>query len=105
MELYYYVYILYSEQHDKYYIGYTSNPSARLEVHNTVEGKNTYTSKYRPWRMEALFSCGRDKQLAIKTERWIKRQKSRKLLQRLIDNTIALEGMMAQLVRVPHERD
>ena len=41
------VYILYSEGHDKYYIGQTSNLEERLQAHNS--GKSTYTSRYLPW--------------------------------------------------------
>jgi putative endonuclease len=43
----YYVYILYSENHDKYYIGQTNDVKARLERHNN--GLENFTSKYIPW--------------------------------------------------------
>ncbi len=43
----YYVYILYSEKHDKYYIGQTNDVKARLERHNN--GLENFTSKYIPW--------------------------------------------------------
>ncbi|MBL7789689.1 MAG: GIY-YIG nuclease family protein [Chitinophagales bacterium] len=43
----YYVYILYSEKHDKYYIGQTNDVKARIERHNN--GLENYTSKYIPW--------------------------------------------------------
>ena len=43
----YYVYILYSEKHDKYYIGQTDDVKARLERHNN--GLENFTSKYIPW--------------------------------------------------------
>ena len=43
----YIVYVLYSRNHDKLYIGYTSNLSNRMESHN--ETGRGYTKRYRPW--------------------------------------------------------
>ena len=45
----YYVYILYSEVQDKYYIGSTQDVTERLDRHNS--GKEKYTSKYIPWNL------------------------------------------------------
>ena len=44
-----FVYILYSESHDKYYVGQTNDLRARLKRHNSGNSKNT--SPYRPWIM------------------------------------------------------
>ncbi len=44
-----YVYILYSEQHDMYYVGATNDLEDRLRRHNS--GIENHTSKYRPWKM------------------------------------------------------
>ena len=33
----FYIYILYSESFDKYYVGYTSDITRRLEEHNTIK--------------------------------------------------------------------
>jgi putative endonuclease len=43
----YFVYILYSEAFDKFYIGQTNNISIRLERHNAKKEK--YTAPYVPW--------------------------------------------------------
>jgi putative endonuclease len=43
----YTVYVLYSRDHDKLYIGYTSNLSKRMISHN--ETGNGYTKRYSPW--------------------------------------------------------
>ncbi|MBK6392861.1 MAG: GIY-YIG nuclease family protein [Saprospiraceae bacterium] len=43
----YYVYILYAEAHDKYYIGQTQDVAARLKRHN--DGIETYSKKFAPW--------------------------------------------------------
>lgn len=44
----YYVYVLYSADYNKIYIGYTSNLSDRIMAHNEKATKG-YTVKFRPW--------------------------------------------------------
>ncbi|MBX9784437.1 MAG: GIY-YIG nuclease family protein [Chitinophagaceae bacterium] len=101
----YYLYILFAERYNLYYVGYTSNYQQRLIQHNTQDFFNTYTSKYRPWKMMAVFECGEIENDAIRLERFIKKQKSRKLIEKLIDPDFIPEGSLVQLVRVPHLRD
>jgi putative endonuclease len=101
METQFYIYILYSKGYDKYYIGYSSDPWRRLEEHNT-KPFNTYTSKYRPWSIRAVVKCGNQENEAIKLERLIKKQKSRKLIEQLTDPLFVPYAALAQLVRVPH---
>ncbi len=50
-----YLYILYSPKFDKYYVGETKDIDVRLFSHNNTD-RNTFTSKYRPWQLEVLFS-------------------------------------------------
>ena len=45
----FYVYILESVNHGKYYIGQTSNLDIRLNSHN--KGNNKYTIPYKPWKI------------------------------------------------------
>jgi putative endonuclease len=101
----FYIYILYSTPHDKYYVGYTSNYVQRLHQHNHQEFFNTFTSKYRPWELSAVFECNSKENEAIKIEHFIKKQKSRKLIEQLINPSFSPNGVLAQLVRVPHLRD
>jgi len=44
------VYVLYSEVHDKIYVGFTSNLSQRLLSHNEL-GTKGWTIKFRPWKL------------------------------------------------------
>ena len=46
----YVVYILYSSEHDKTYIGFTSSLINRFRSHNELS-KRGWTIKYRPWRV------------------------------------------------------
>jgi putative endonuclease len=45
----YKIYILYSDQHKKTYVGFSEDISKRLEKHNA--GKVTSTKNFRPWRI------------------------------------------------------
>ena len=62
-----YIYILYSEISDLYYVGYTNNPKRRLEENNTYS-YNTFTSKHRPWKLKTFFECGSNERDAIRIE-------------------------------------
>jgi putative endonuclease len=79
----FYVYILYSVGHDKFYIGQTQDVHRRLHEHNNMD-KNTFTAKYRPWSLKAAFPVGDDRGMALKIERFIKKQKSKEFIKRLI---------------------
>lgn len=87
-----------------YYVGYTNDYLRRLKEHNEQEKFNTFTSKHRPWDLKAAFACGNSESDAVKIERFIKKQKSKNFIERLIlaDN---FTGSLAQLVRVPKLRD
>lgn len=107
----FYVYILHSETFDKYYVGSSSSPWNRLVKHNTSTF-NTYTSKYRPWILKAVFKAGNTRGEAEKSEKFIKKQKSRNLLLKLIDPKFKPTGDLAHpdsyrevRVSVPKLRD
>lgn len=80
----FFIYILYSESFDKYYIGYTENVEKRLFFHNNPI-KVCYTSKHRPWMLKRSFSVGASKRKALQVERKIKKMKSRKFVEDLLN--------------------
>lgn len=45
----FFVYILFSEDHDRFYVGHTNSLTRRLTEHNT--GKNPSTAPYKPWKL------------------------------------------------------
>ncbi len=100
----YYFYIIYSETFDKYYSGSSKDPWKRLIKHNTSDFI-TFTSKYRPWVLKATFIAGNTRSQAETIEKFVKKQKSRALLLKLIEPEFKPNGKLAQLVRVPHMRD
>ena len=101
----YYIYVLYSESSGLFYIGYTNDYVRRLKEHNHQDQFNTFTSKHRPWLLKAVFECSMIEKEAIRIERFIKNQKSKKLLEQLIDPNFKPSGVLAQLIRVPDIRD
>ena len=101
----YYIYILYSVASNVYYVGYTRNYNLRLIQHNEQDKFNTYTSKHRPWKLKAVFEIGSEEKIAIQIERYIKKQKSRKLIELLSDVNFIPNNKLSKLIRVFHECD
>ena len=100
----FYVYILYSESADRYYIGHTDEPDRRLEAHNTVI-KNSYTAKFRPWIRKACFEVSESRGEAKRVETYLKRMKSRKLIEKLINDTKEFDTIMKLVRAIPTRRD
>jgi putative endonuclease len=78
----YFVYIIYSEKCDRYYIGYCADVNIRLERHNA--GMVTATRNCRPYQTKATKSFQTEIE-ARREELRLKKQKSRKYLERLIE--------------------
>ena len=80
----FYVYILYSQKSDRFYIGHTMDVYKRLEEHNNQRMTTKYTSKHLPWDLVLYFKISESRGEAILVERFIKNQKSREFIRRLI---------------------
>jgi putative endonuclease len=79
----YCVYFLQSLKNNSYYIGVTDNVSRRLKQHNKGESKSTISK--RPWilkRAERYLNIN----LAYKRERFLKKMKSRKIIEKIISS-------------------
>lgn len=66
----YTVYILYSEKHNKTYVGFTTDMQARFLSHNEL-GIKGWTIKFRPWiiiHTEEFYN----KAEAMRREKWFK---------------------------------
>jgi putative endonuclease len=100
----FYIYIIYSNTAEKFYVGHSENPWDRLVQHNENEG-DKYTGKYQNWELKAVFQVSENRGDALLIEKFIKRQKSKKLLLKLIEPEFIPTGDLAQLVRVPYVRD
>ncbi|MGC9450030.1 MAG: GIY-YIG nuclease family protein [Oceanipulchritudo sp.] len=68
--IYHYVYILRSTKYPtQTYVGYTTNLSNRLAIHNS--GQSHHTRKYRPWSMETVIRF-KHRAPALAFERYLK---------------------------------
>ena len=78
-----YCYILFSNKLNKYYVGSTTDIARRLEEHN--RGKEKFTKSGCPWIIvySEIFAELSD---ARKRETYIKKQKSRKYIDKLISS-------------------
>ena len=80
----FYIYILYSRSSNKYYIGSTSDVNRRFEEHNNPQVKTKYTAKHLPWELKVSFRCSDSRGDGLLIERFIKNQKSRAFIEKLI---------------------
>ncbi len=77
-----FVYILQSLKNNRFYIGSTTNLKRRFEEHNS--GKSKYTSESKPFILifsQKYYSI----HMARKAEYWLKSQKDKKFLQKIIN--------------------
>ncbi len=79
----YFVYILFSEKLNRYYIGATKDISDRLEKH--LWNHKGFTSKAKDWvlKYSEAYELKSD---ALKRESQIKKWKSRKMIEKLISD-------------------
>ena len=95
-----FIYILFSQSYNKFYVGRATDPRKRLEQHN--EGKlEKYTGKATDWQLAAVFRVIGGSGAAEKAERYIKLQNSNELIVKLINPTYYPDGKLGTLVRVP----
>jgi putative endonuclease len=76
------VYVLYSEQYNKTYTGFTSNLIERFKSHNLLETKG-YTLKFRPWEV-VYVEFYNSKTEAMKREKYLKSGVGREFIKNLI---------------------
>ncbi|MHB0756871.1 GIY-YIG nuclease family protein [Polaribacter sp. M15] len=78
----YFLYILYSKNLDKYYVGVSVNIEERLQRH--LSNHKGFTSRAKDWQI-VYFEKYENRLLALKREKRIKNWKSRKMIEKLID--------------------
>ena len=77
----YSVYIIESLQDNSFYIGSTEDKDRRLNEHNY--GRTRYTKNKRPWKI-VFFENYETREEAVRRERYLKRQKSKIYIKKLI---------------------
>ena len=79
----FFVYIIFSEKLNRYYVGHTDNIVIRLTQHN--DGLSSYTAKAKDWKL-AYSEIFITREEAHKREREIKAKKSRKYIEYLLSS-------------------
>jgi putative endonuclease len=77
------VYVLYSEKHNKIYVGMTSNLEQRFLSHNEL-GKKGWTIRFRPWLILYTEEY-KEKSTALKREKQLKSGQGREFIRSLIE--------------------
>ena len=77
-----FVYIIYSNEYDQFYVGETENLEDRLEQHNSGYFPKGFTSKAKDWKLFLSIGCI-DRIHARKIERHIKKMKSKRYIRNL----------------------
>ena len=80
----YFVYALYSEKFEKFYIGYSENPDKRLQSHNDIMN-NGWTKKFQPWKIIFTEQCN-SKSEALIREKQLKTSRGRNFIHSLIQS-------------------
>lgn len=78
----YFVYIIYSEGLNGYYVGRTIDLEKRINEHNTGFYKKSFTAKANDWSLFFSMVC-RDKSQALNIENHIKKMKSKIYIENL----------------------
>jgi len=78
----FYVYVLYSIEYNKIYIGYTSDLQARLTSHNHPQNHG-WTARYKPWTLvyQEEFKSKKD---AMVREQQLKSAQGRQFIKSLL---------------------
>ncbi|GGA64977.1 hypothetical protein GCM10008015_02260 [Flavobacterium palustre] len=90
-----YLYILFSESSQKFYIGETNNMEERLLKHQNHYYSNSFTKIANDWKIVLTFNC-KDKDEAIYLENFIKRMKSKIFNEKIIANPSILKDILSK---------
>ncbi|HLW62067.1 MAG TPA: GIY-YIG nuclease family protein [Flavobacterium sp.] len=77
-----FVYIIYSQSADKYYIGETNDLLGRVNLHNSKQFQNAFTTFADDWELFWSLQCNNLSQ-ARKIEKHIKSMKSRTYIENI----------------------
>jgi putative endonuclease len=82
----YTVYVLYSKEYNKIYIGFTSDINQRLFAHNHPNNKG-WTKRFQPWKIVYTEEFG-EKQAAMKREKELKSSRGRAFIREKIQKQL-----------------
>ena len=77
-----FVYIIYSESADRFYIGETCDVPERIQQHNTGFYDSSFSKQASDWGLFWLLEC-KSRSQALKIEKHIKKMRNRKFYENL----------------------
>ena len=95
-----YLYILYSKVADRYYVGETPDLDIRLPQHTRQKKKKGFTKAASDWDISLSKKCD-SKTNALYLEKFIKRMKSRKFIEKIIADPTILDDIMSKMLKCP----
>jgi putative endonuclease len=90
-----YLYILYSNSSEKFYIGQTTNLEERISKHKNHFYLNSFTKIANDWEVVLTFICS-NKEEAIYLESFIKRMKSKIFNNKIIADPSILKDILSK---------
>ncbi|MBF4506643.1 GIY-YIG nuclease family protein [Flavobacterium sp. JLP] len=90
-----YLYILYSDSTQKFYIGETNNIEERISKHQNHFYSNSFTKIANDWKVVLTFICN-NKEETIYLENFIKRMKSKIFNTKLIADPSILKDILSK---------
>ena len=98
LSIMYFIYFIYSEKYDIYYVGFSDDPERRVVEHNT-NPRRSFTQKFRPWVLKIYLPVNDKRGDALKVERFIKRQKSRRLITNIINHPEIFKDIIKKVLK------
>jgi len=89
-----YLYILFSNSSQKFYIGETNNIQERILKHQNHFYSNSFTKIAEDWEIVLTFICN-DRQEAVYLEGFIKRMKSKTFNNKIIADPSILKDILS----------
>ena len=90
-----FLYILYSKTADKYYVGETIDVELRLNMHNNHVFNNSFSKIANDWIVKLIFEQ-LEKSNILFLEKFVKRMKSRKFIEKLIEEPQILTSILSR---------
>jgi len=90
-----YLYILYSDSSQKFYIGETNDLESRIEKHQNHFYSNSFTKIAEDWKIVLIVDCI-DREEAVYLEKFIKRMKSKTFNNKIIADPSILKDILSK---------
>ena len=90
-----FLYIIHSPAIDRYYVGESPDIINRLDQHNSHYFKKGFTKAAQDWKIVSSTEWG-NKEDALYLEKFIKRMKSKKFIEKIIEDQTILNDILGK---------